>query len=870
MVAIVDKINGNRSNVSCSDDTNRIKQEDHHQTTRIIQWLGGERAVDVPAEFDIQSSIKEDCVDHHIVASKVECIELLRLKPSNKQQTTTFERGSLLRQSSRRGSCSYRSRSSPDEQTSDEAYCTLSTHRGGIEKKTKLTNDLIRKGSTSDSSSLSTTVHNYTSSPILTISIDDIYTTLDRAQILCKMEDENIKEDIGRLREIAQQGSFQQSLHLLPILTHVNDGSMDLFHEIMINGDNGQRDFKQMIEEFIQLIEKKLIDAEYTMFDADTIRASSPSLFDMLNDLKTCLTLLRRTEMQSFLNVFDNVLKLRLYPSALPENHEIVNNINNENISNNLNHSETTEELLKLSQYAIDELKIVKIEKTHEPLGLTITRSDSGTIHIARIIVGGIAANTQLFQINDRILEINDEPITGHSLDYVCSLMLNTTGLIKFLLAPPLISHIIHNNHNNNISYQTFYVRALYAYDPYNDPLLPCKELGLMFQRGDILRIVARDENYIKINDSYVSWWQAYRENSTETDTDPSLAGLIPSDHLQQKRLALIKALNDETESISSSSSTSISTSIKYLKKNKKKKKKSCLTCVSKKEKYNLHSVYNNATFIRDIDDTDTTNIRTSTNHFSLTDTRQFDEVQPSSQTMTTILDPNKDIIIDSLMINTFRFYDPVFRLDITRQQMTRPIVLLGAPNVGRHELRRRLLQTEPNLFDVAIPHTTRARRQHEIADIDYHFVSDADFLSKVACHSFVEFGQYDRDLYGTSIEDIRHIVCRKRKICILNLNPDAIRTFDKTDLYPYIICIAAPSFERLKRLEIDRRDHLTDNDYREIIRQSRSIERHHYLLFDYIIINNDLDRTYTELREIIVRIQHDDQQWVRTCYRQS
>jgi hypothetical protein len=36
--------------------------------------------VDVPAEFDI-TSIKEDFVDHHIVASKVECIELLRLKP---------------------------------------------------------------------------------------------------------------------------------------------------------------------------------------------------------------------------------------------------------------------------------------------------------------------------------------------------------------------------------------------------------------------------------------------------------------------------------------------------------------------------------------------------------------------------------------------------------------------------------------------------------------------------------------------------------------------------------------------------------------------------------------------------------------------
>jgi hypothetical protein len=403
----------------------------------------------------------------------------------------------------------------------------------------------------------------------------------------------------------------------------------------------------------------------------------------MLNDLKTCLTLLRRTEMQSFLNVFDNVLKLYLYPPALPETEEITNNNNNnnenDNIENKLNNSETTEELLKLSQYAIDELKIVKIEKNHEPLGLTISRSDSGTIHIARIVVGGIASNTQLFQINDRMLEINDEPITGRSLDYICSLMSNTIGLIKFLLAPPLFSAIIHNN---NISYQTFYVRALYAYDPYNDPLIPCKELGLQFQRGDILRIVARDENFLKISDSYVSWWQAYRENSNETDTDPCLAGLIPSDSLQQKRAALIKAVSDDTESISSTSSPF------FNKKNRKKKnKKLCLTCLPKKERKILHPIYNNQSFIREIDDTETPTIRTSTNHFSLTDTRQFGEEQPSSpslppQTTTTFSDENKDTTIDSSIINVFRFYEPVFRLDLSTQNTTRPIVLLGKKKI--------------------------------------------------------------------------------------------------------------------------------------------------------------------------------------------
>lgn len=408
-------------------------------------------------------------------------------------------------------------------------------------------------------------------------------------------------------------------------------------------------------------------------FFPSTTRASSPSLFDMLNDLKTCLTLLRRTEMQNVLNVFDNVLKLHLYPPALPETDEI---IPHETSDNKLNNSETTEELLKLSQYAIDELKIVKIEKNHEPLGLTISRSDEGTIHIARIVVGGLASNTQLFQINDRILEINDEPITNRSLEYICSLMSSVTGIIKFLLAPPLFSTLIHNN---NISYQTFYVRALYAYDPYNDPLLPCKELGLQFQRGDILRIVARDENYLKINESYVSWWQAYRDNSTETDTDPCLAGLIPSDSLQQKRAALIKAVSDDTESISSTS-----TSLFHQKNRKKNKKKhKCLTCVPKRERKILRPIYNNASFIREIDDTETPAIRTSTNHFSLTDTRQFGEEQPppplpTTQTTTAFSDENKDTTTDPSIINVFRFYEPVFRPDFSTQKMTRPIVLLG------------------------------------------------------------------------------------------------------------------------------------------------------------------------------------------------
>ena len=77
-----------------------------------------------------------------------------------------------------------------------------------------------------------------------------------------------MKEDLGRLREISQQGPFQQGLHLLPIINRANDRSMDLFHEIMINDENGEQNFKQIVEEFIRLIENKVVDTEFKIFDA--------------------------------------------------------------------------------------------------------------------------------------------------------------------------------------------------------------------------------------------------------------------------------------------------------------------------------------------------------------------------------------------------------------------------------------------------------------------------------------------------------------------------------------------------------------------------------------------------------------------------
>ena len=100
-----------------------------------------------------------------------------------------------------------------------------------------------------------------------------------------------------------------------------------------------------------------------------------------------------------------------------------------------------------------------------------------------------------------------------------------------------------------------------------------------------------------------------------------------------------------------------------------------------------------------------------------------------------------------------------------------RPIVLIGPHSIGRHELRKRLMQTNPSMFEVAVPHTTRAPRRDEIDGKDYHFLPRHIFEADIKQGRFIEHGEYEKNLYGTSHEAIRKVIDNSR-ICVLNLYP--------------------------------------------------------------------------------------------------
>ena len=64
----------------------------------------------------------------------------------------------------------------------------------------------------------------------------------------------------------------------------------------------------------------------------------------------------------------------------------------------------------------------------------------------------------------------------------------------------------------------------------------------------------------------------------------------------------------------------------------------------------------------------------------------------------------------------------------------------------------------------------------------------------------------------GTSLEAIRSVILSE-KICVLNLHPQSLRILKNSDLMPFIVFVAPPSMEKLKRWKLDRSEPVADEE---------------------------------------------------------
>ncbi|XP_033345946.1 uncharacterized protein LOC117231528 [Bombus vosnesenskii] len=438
----------------------------------------------------------------------------------------------------------------------------------------------------------------------------------------------------------------------------------------------------------------------------------------------------------------------------------------------------------------VDNIKIIRIEKTNEPLGATV-RNEGDAVIIGRVVRGGAADKSGLLHEGDEVLEVNGVEMRGKSVNEVCDILAGMQGSLTFLVLPAPTSHRNNLSSRREDTNQIQHIRAHFDYDPEEDPYIPCRELGVSFQKGDVLHVISQEDP---------NWWQAYREG----EEDQTLAGLVPSKAFQHQRESMKQTIAGDKSTVRGSKKSS---TLLCARKNPKKKKRNKFGA-----NYNDDGYPHYATTA--IDDYDSEEVLT------------YEEVA---------------------------LYYP-------RANHKRPVVLIGPPNIGRHELRQRLMQ-DSERFAAAIPHTSRPRKDSEVDGQDYHFISRSQFESDILCRKFVEHGEYEKAYYGTSVEAIRSVV-NSGKICVLNLHPQSLKILRNSDLKPYVVFVAPPSLEKLRQKRIKNNESFKEEELKDIIEKAREMEDKYGHLFDMIIINTDTDRAYNQLLTEINSLEREPQ-WV-------
>ncbi|XP_041117591.1 MAGUK p55 subfamily member 4-like [Polyodon spathula] len=459
-------------------------------------------------------------------------------------------------------------------------------------------------------------------------------------------------------------------------------------------------------------------------------------------------------------------------------------------------------------------MRIVCLVKNKQTLGATIKRNEvTGDIVVARVMHGGLADHSGLLYAGDKLVEVNGVAVHGLDPEQVIQVLARSADKIVFKLVP------ISDRPVN--SQTTLYVRAMTNYCPQQDPAIPCADAGMSFQKGDILEIVDQTD---------ALWWQARKLPNTST-----CAGLIPSSNLLKRKQIEIW-WSQPLQSHDCIKSTILSTV---------EEEEDMITiderCVETEEvEFNG---YNRGFYVAGF-------------RRSMRLCRR--KSQGSQQSCSSsVASP----------------YEEVVRYQRHPEDGHHLIVLVGSSGVGVNELRKRLIEINPKIVQGPVPHTTRPSKSYEEAGREYHFVSKETFEQMVYNHRFLEYGEYKKHLYGTSIESV-NAVLQSGKICIVDMEPQGIQGVRTHELKPFIIFIKPPSNNRMretrKNAQIITEYYINrpfkDEDFQEIEENTKKMEAQYRQFFDHVIVNENLQDSCVQLLSTVRRAQ-DEPQWVPTTW---
>ncbi|XP_050164288.1 disks large homolog 1 isoform X4 [Myiozetetes cayanensis] len=436
-------------------------------------------------------------------------------------------------------------------------------------------------------------------------------------------------------------------------------------------------------------------------------------------------------------------------------------------------------------------------------LGFNIVGGEDGEgIFISFILAGGPADLSGELRKGDRIISVNGVDLKAATHEQAAAALKNAgqTVTIVAQYRPEEYSRFEAKIHdlreqmmNSSISSgsgslrtnqkRSLYVRALFDYDKTKDSGLPSQ--GLNFKFGDILHV---------INASDDEWWQA-RQVTPGGESDE--IGVIPSKRSSHS-MTSVKRTSFPENFPSTRTRTRVS------------RKPVILTEVpDDMGSKGLKHVTSNAS------DSESSYLILITDEYGCSKGGQEEYVLS---------------------------YEPVNQQEVS---YTRPVIVLGPM---KDRINDDLISEFPDKFGSCVPHTTRPKRDYEVDGRDYHFVTSREQMEKdIQDHKFIEAGQYNNHLYGTSVQSVRE-VAEKGKHCILDVSGNAIKRLQIAQLYPISIFIKPKTVENI--MEMNKR--LTEEQTRKTFERAMKLEQEFTEHFTAIVQGDTLEEIYNQVKQII------------------
>ncbi|XP_033230247.1 disks large 1 tumor suppressor protein isoform X12 [Belonocnema kinseyi] len=448
------------------------------------------------------------------------------------------------------------------------------------------------------------------------------------------------------------------------------------------------------------------------------------------------------------------------------------------------------------------EVRTVILNKGSSGLGFNIVGGEDGEgIFISFILAGGPADLSGELRRGDQILSVNGINLRTATHEEAAAALKGTGQTVTIVVQykPEDYNRFEAKIHNlkQQISQQnmmtgtlmrtsqkkSLYVRALFDYDPNKDDGLPSR--GLAFRYGEILHVT---------NASDDEWWQARRV--TPQGEDEGL-GIIPSrrrwERKQRARDRSVKFQGHMPVILDKQS-----------------------TLDRKKKNFSFSRKF---PFMKSKDD-------------------KSEDGSDQERSPTTPENENDPARSEENVLS----YEAVQQLGI---QYTRPVIILGPL---KDRISDDLIAEFPDKFGSCVPHTTRSKREYEVDGRDYYFAASREQMERdIQNHLFIEAGQYNDNLYGTSVASVRE-VAEKGKHCILDVSGNAIKRLHIAQIYPIAILIKPKSVESVMEMNKRMTEEKAKKDYELTLKMEQEFGEY----LTAIVQGDTPEDIYVKVKEVV------------------